>query len=174
MRTTRAKSPKNGPRKRLGRHIALVALIATLGVLGPTGGGVAQATGTHRAATSTVGPCVDGKRSVTIQGKTIIARCGGAYGQGWTYHVYDGRIHYFVVRDWDRAVSHIWQTCSTCSTFSNWTPLGWESISSVTATNYTSRYGALSLVIRVTASDGRYWYRNYNHDASGTWGGWHP
>ncbi len=171
MTTKRAK-PQTEPRRRIGRHVALIALIAALGVLGPTGGGVAQAAGAPDGAAAAA-ECINGRISVRVQGKSITALCGGFYGEGSTYVVYDGRVHYFVVRASDRAVSHIWQLCSTCSSFSNWTSLGGVATTSVNTLTYTSSNGALSLKIWVTGTDNFWWFRDYNHEGSGGWSGWH-
>src|SRR4029453_2291591 len=76
MTTTRAWSQKE-PRRRLGRHLALIALIATLGVLAPAAAGVAPSAG----AVST-GDCINGRIIVKVQGKSITARCGTRSGPG--------------------------------------------------------------------------------------------
>jgi hypothetical protein len=168
MTTKRART-QTEPRRRIGRHLALIALIATLGVLGPAGAGLVQPAG----AVST-GDCINGRVNVKVQGHTITVRCGTGYGPGYTYELYDGRVHYFVVRASDGAVSHIWQTCSTCTTFSNWTGLGGSAVGQVSTATYTSGGGALSLSIWAVMSDYQIWMRDYNYNGSGAWSAWYP
>jgi hypothetical protein len=168
MTTTRAR-PQKVPRRRLGRHLALIALIATLGVLGPAAAGVAP-----RAGAVSTGDCINGRIIVKVQGKSITARCGTGYGPGYTSEMYDGRAHYFVIRASDGAISHIWQTCANCTTFSNWTSLGGAAVGAVSTATYTSGGGALTLSIWVVGTDYRIWDKDYNYNGSGAWSAWYP
>jgi hypothetical protein len=151
-----------------GRRLVLVALLATLAFASPWAGNPAGAAGALDGAAAAA-QCTT---RVTVQQKSIIALCGGSYGSGVVREDYDGRIHYFVVRASDRAVSHIWQLCRNCTSFSNWTSLGGTALSEVSALSYTSPNGAAALGIWVIGTDNGVWCKDYNYNGSGSWSGW--
>jgi hypothetical protein len=143
-----------------------VVAVAMLGAVALFDGASAYAEGPQDDPSTAAYEC-----TVTVAGKSIQALCGDDYGFGYTRITYDGRDHVFVVRASDRAVSHIWQACRGCSTYSNWTGLGGTALSGVYAFTYDS---GRSLEIYVWGTFNGYWCNDYNDPgARGRWTGWY-
>jgi hypothetical protein len=145
-----------------------------LGAVALFGGDVARAAETSPAA-ATAGPeCWSSNvatTTVTVGGKSIQVLCGGDYEVGETWFEYQGRKHAFVIRASDRAVSHIWETCVDCETYSSWTSLGGTAMGRVWYRIYDSQR---ALEIKVYGTDSRLWCREYNSPGlRSAWTYWH-
>ena len=158
----------------MNRYVrTLVAGVMVLGAVALFGGGAARAE-TPPAATMAGPECWSSTivtTTVTVGGKSIQVLCGGDYEIGETWLEYQGRKHVFVIRASDRAVSHIWETCVDCETYSNWTSLGGTATGRVWYRTFNS---GRTLHIEVYGTSNGVWCNEYNRlSRPGVWTGWY-
>jgi hypothetical protein len=147
------------------RSLRYIMAVATLSVVSLWGGGSAQARSSPQDDVSASAE----ECTIRVDGKAIVALCDGYYGDGDTAFRYQGRIHHFVIRAYDRSVWHIWETSPGSGTYSPWTGLGGTALSAV----WYRIYGQ-SLKIAVTGTDHSTWCRQYNTgNRPGAWGPWY-
>jgi len=154
------------------RSFARIVAVAAMGIVSLWGGTSAPAGAAPRAAApAAFAPCTSGTTTVTIGGRSILALCGGDYEDGVTWLQYQNRMHAFVIRASDRSVSHVWETCAGCGTYSDWTGLYGDALSRVYYHFYDS---GRALRIEVLGTYNGSWCRRYNDpSARGQWSWWY-